>query len=255
MEYRVEELAREADVRVDTIRFYQTRGLIEPPRREGRIALYDDGHLERLRTIRRLAGRGFSLAVIQRMVAGRLDDDPDGALLAAVAGERAAERTLSRDELARETGIPKVLLSAVRAAGLIEPVQLADGEERYSQADLEMARTGLALLEAGFPLDELLGVAVAHAKHVNEVVDRAIELFDAHVRKADRDGHDDDPQRVAEAFQQLLPQVTRLVAQHFQRTLVTRALKRLERKHQDDALSAALEAVESAHLEVDVGWR
>ena len=37
-EFRVEELARRADASVDTIRFYQKRGLLMPPRREGRVA-------------------------------------------------------------------------------------------------------------------------------------------------------------------------------------------------------------------------
>ena len=37
---RVEELARQASVSVDTIRFYQKRQLLPPPEREGRIAWY-----------------------------------------------------------------------------------------------------------------------------------------------------------------------------------------------------------------------
>ena len=37
---RVEDLARAADVSVDTIRFYQKRRLLPPPTRKGRIAWY-----------------------------------------------------------------------------------------------------------------------------------------------------------------------------------------------------------------------
>ena len=37
---RVEDLARAADVSVDTIRFYQKRRLLPPPTRRGRIAWY-----------------------------------------------------------------------------------------------------------------------------------------------------------------------------------------------------------------------
>ncbi len=48
---RVEELARRADVSVDTIRFYQKRRLLPPPRRDGRIAWYGVGHVERLARI------------------------------------------------------------------------------------------------------------------------------------------------------------------------------------------------------------
>ena len=39
MEYRVEELAATAGVRVDTVRFYQSRGLLPAPVRVGRIAV------------------------------------------------------------------------------------------------------------------------------------------------------------------------------------------------------------------------
>ena len=64
MEMRVEQLSAQADVSVDTIRYYQSKGLLTPPRREGRIAWYGDEHLERLGRIRSLQQRGFTLATI-----------------------------------------------------------------------------------------------------------------------------------------------------------------------------------------------
>ncbi|MGW7355992.1 MerR family transcriptional regulator [Streptomyces sp. NPDC054802] len=57
----MEELAREAGITVRTLRFYRERGLIPPPRREGRIAWYDEHHLARLRTIAALLERGHTL--------------------------------------------------------------------------------------------------------------------------------------------------------------------------------------------------
>ena len=77
-EWRVEELAQEADVSVDTIRFYQKRRLLPPPQRRGRIAWYGPEHVERLARIKDLQRRGFSLAVIRRIVTGELDraDEP-----------------------------------------------------------------------------------------------------------------------------------------------------------------------------------
>ena len=67
MEYRVEELAAAGGIRVDTLRFYQSRGLLPPPLRRGRTAIYDDTHLETLRRIRGLQRDGFSLAQIRRL--------------------------------------------------------------------------------------------------------------------------------------------------------------------------------------------
>ncbi|MEV4329851.1 MerR family transcriptional regulator [Streptomyces sp. NPDC049597] len=57
----MEELAKEAGITVRTLRFYRERGLIQPPRREGRIAWYDEHHLARLRTIAALLERGHTL--------------------------------------------------------------------------------------------------------------------------------------------------------------------------------------------------
>ncbi len=66
-EYRMEELARLAGITVRTLRFYRERKLIPPPRREGRIAWYDDHHLARLRTIAALLERGHTLSGIAEL--------------------------------------------------------------------------------------------------------------------------------------------------------------------------------------------
>jgi DNA-binding transcriptional MerR regulator len=250
MEYRVEELARQAGVRVDTIRFYQGRGLLPAPARRGRVAIYEEGHLERLRRIRAWQREGLSLGVIKRLLeAGGAGGHET--LLRAIVQERLGGRTLSRAELAAESNVPEPLIRAVEAAGLVEAIRIGE-EERFTEADLEMARAGLAILQAGFPLDELLQLAVQHAQHVQEMADRAIGLFDRHVREAEANG-EQAPDAVAQAFRVLLPQVPRLVALHFQRSVVKRALERLARGDDAQALNAALAAVESSRLEVT--WR
>lgn len=58
---------------VDTVRYYQSRGLLDPPRREGRIAWYGSAHLERLARIRELQAQGLTLATIGRLLRGELD--------------------------------------------------------------------------------------------------------------------------------------------------------------------------------------
>src|SRR5919204_2336102 len=97
MEYRIEQLARAAGVAVDTIRFYQGKGLLDAPRRQGRVTFYGDSHLERLKRIRSLQQRGFSLTVIRRFLAGELETS-DESLVAAIAAP-AAVATLTLEEL------------------------------------------------------------------------------------------------------------------------------------------------------------
>lgn len=70
---RVEQLSVRAGVSVDTIRYYQSKGLVDPPRREGRVAWYGDSHVERIGRVRSLQQRGFTLATIARLLNGELD--------------------------------------------------------------------------------------------------------------------------------------------------------------------------------------
>ena len=52
MRYRVEQLAAACDVSVDTVRYYQSRGLLQAPEREGRLAWYGPEHAERIASIK-----------------------------------------------------------------------------------------------------------------------------------------------------------------------------------------------------------
>lgn len=244
MEYRVEELAGRAGVAVDTIRYYQARGLLEAPRREGRIAWYGERHLRRLRRVRELAGQGFSLAQVARLLERKARQAPKGELVQALVQEQAAGRTFSREALARESGIPEALLAAAERAGLLRPVQ-AGAQQRFTETDLAMARVGLALLGAGLPAPELLALAQRHARGVDATVERAIDLFEKYVQKG-QGAAPQNPGGVTERFRALLPQVSRLIALHFERTLVARALARSSDPDTQAALARAFSADEGA---------
>ena len=237
-DYRVEQLAAKADVSVDTVRFYQSKGLLPPPRREGRVAWYADEHLDRLDRIRRLQARGLTLAVIGRLLSGELDT-ADEALVTALV-EPAAEETFTLDELAERTGIPLALLEAVEREHLLVPRR--DG---YTAEDVEVAEAGLRLLEHGLPLPEVLALARQHHAAMRAVAERAVELFDAYVRHPLRDSGLPDEEaaaRLVEAFQQLLPATTALVGHHFTRTLLATAQEHIERVGAPAELAAVREA-------------
>jgi DNA-binding transcriptional MerR regulator len=63
-EYRLDELSALSGLSVRNIRAYRERGLLDPPRRQGRSAIYDDRHLSQLRTISELLRKGFTSAHI-----------------------------------------------------------------------------------------------------------------------------------------------------------------------------------------------
>ena len=146
MRYRVEQLAAACDVSVDTIRYYQSRGLVPAPAREGRVAWYDDRHAERIRQVRTLRSRGLTLAAIERVLGNGADPaDADLAIaVAAARGESDQDELLTLDEFADRSGVPASLIQAVEREG-IELGRSEDGEARYTAADIEMVRGALRL--------------------------------------------------------------------------------------------------------------
>ncbi|KUN98046.1 MerR family transcriptional regulator [Streptomyces caeruleatus] len=166
----MEELARLAGITVRTLRFYRERKLIPPPRREGRIAWYDDHHLARLHTISALLERGHTLNGIAEL-AEALDHGRDVADLLGV-------EPPSEEEPVRLT--PEEL--AARFEGQVTPENLAaaldlgylgtDGDEivHISRRLLDVSS---ALVREGIPLAEVL----AAGKRVREHVDDLAEMF------------------------------------------------------------------------------
>ncbi len=231
MRYRVEQLAAACEISVDTVRYYQSRGLLEPPVREGRVAWYGPKHIERIRDVRGLQRKGLTLAAIKRVVDGDLRK-PDADLAEAVAaarGDTTEEELLGLDEFAQRSGVPASLIQAVEREGIRFGVEL-DGQERYTATDIEMVRGALRLLEFGLPLGELLALARDTHEAMTALAGRAVELFDEHVRKPIRDtaaSEEAAAAQLVEAFDTLLPAVTNLVASHFRRLLLTAAEEHL----------------------------
>jgi len=229
--YRVEQLAAACDVSVDTVRYYQSRRLLPPPDREGRVAWYGAEHARRIREVRALQRKGLTLAAIGRVLDGD-QGRPDVDLAAAVHAARGAgeaEELLLLEEFAQRSGVPGSLIQAVEREG-IKLGRTIDGEERYTASDIEMVRGALRLLESGLPLGELLALARETNEAMVRLADRAVELFDEHVRKPIRDTANSDEAAAAElveAFDTLLPAVTNLVANHFRRVLLAEAEGRL----------------------------
>jgi len=251
MEYRVEQLAQATNLSVDTIRFYQGKGLLPPPRRKGRCVFYSDTHLARLREIRKLGDQGFSLALIKRALTPLPQRDEashrsaaDANLLAALVEESFGTRTESSMDAA-QLEIPESFIATARAAGLVHPIE-EDGQARFTNTDLELLRAGYSIVRAGLPVDDFLDLAREHARDTQRIADKAIALFDRHLRK--RDAATQDTESTAKAFRALLPQVTNLVGRYFQRTLVNRALQRFSEKTQpaDDDTGTRHEAGSTA---------
>ena len=66
---KIGELAKRADVPIDTVRYYERDGLIPPPiRRASGYRDYVDADVDRLRFMRRAKGLGFTLHEIRELL-------------------------------------------------------------------------------------------------------------------------------------------------------------------------------------------
>jgi DNA-binding transcriptional MerR regulator len=63
--HTIDELAAAAGLPTRTVRLYQSVGVLHPPQRRGRIAVYSDAHLQCLRLIATLQDRGLRLRAIR----------------------------------------------------------------------------------------------------------------------------------------------------------------------------------------------
>ncbi|MEU5685544.1 MerR family transcriptional regulator [Streptomyces venezuelae] len=166
----MEALAEEAGITVRTVRFYRERGLIPPPRREGRIAWYDEHHLARLRTIAALLERGHTLNGIAELADAFEKGRDVGELLGL--GEPTEEQPvrLTPEELADH------FAGEVTPENLVAALDLGylgtDGDElvHISRRLLDASST---LVRKGVPLAAVLEAG----QRVREHADALAELF------------------------------------------------------------------------------
>ena len=98
-------LARTADVSVETVRYYQRRGLLGTPERAGGIRRYGETDVRRLRFVRLAQAAGFTLEQIGELIELDAGEDRDRArhlarTQIAVLDGRIAEMVRARKALA-----------------------------------------------------------------------------------------------------------------------------------------------------------
>ena len=180
----IDELAREAGVTSRNIRAYQTRGLLPPPRMEGRVGYYDDGHLARLRYIGSLQERGFSLAAIQCL----LEAWDQGRGLNEVLGFEEALRAPWSDETPERVSIGWLLErfpEAVDDLGLVQRAVglglLCEVDGGFDAPSPRLLKIGAELVAAGIPLAAVLDEYEAVVADADRIAERFVALFESNV--------------------------------------------------------------------------
>lgn len=192
-EMRLDDLARAAGVATTTVRLYQAKGLLAPPRLQGRTGWYDDAHLRRLRLISRLQDDGFSLAGI----ASLLDAWESGGGIDALVGvEEQLDELLGEPHAAVVTAADllekfpegSMTPAMVQRAGALGLVELLD-DGTFRIADRRFLDSGAALARLGVPIDVILDEWDALTVHTDAIAGRFIDVFEQHLAPADwRDG-------------------------------------------------------------------
>lgn len=178
----MEELAGEAGITVRTLRFYRERGLIQPPRREGRIAWYDDHHLARLRTITGLLERGHTLNGIADLAA-TFDSGRDVAEVLGL-GEPTEETPvrLTPEQLAdyfQDQATAENLAAAMELGYLgVDGDEIVHISRRLLEASSELVR-------AGVPLDAVLSAGRRVREHADALADLFVRVLRAHTSQTE----------------------------------------------------------------------
>lgn len=185
----IDELAALSKVPSRTIRFYQSKALVQAPVMKGRVAFYAKKHLDRLSLIAQLQDRGLRIEAIRDLVkrldAGELDVSEwlglDAQLKAPWADDR--PRTMGERELLELFGRERVGL----LADLVRHAEV----ERHGDTFLVKSPALIALagkLEAaGVDVEVSTKAAKILSKHLQRSAQELVELF---VRDASSEGKD-----------------------------------------------------------------
>ncbi len=135
-EFTISRAAKAAGVGVETIRFYQRRGLIEQPRRPGNTGYrhYSIDVIRRVRFIRKAQEIGFSLREIEELLWLRSDPAAD----CADVREKAAAKVKDVDgkiaELKKIRAALKKVIATCPGEGALEGCTILDALHQVEQA-------------------------------------------------------------------------------------------------------------------------
>jgi DNA-binding transcriptional MerR regulator len=158
MEITIDELAQRVSMTSRNIREWQRQGLLPPPARRGRVGIYSDEHVARIKRVQQLHSEGFPLDLIRRMIDTGTGSESDIRHLAAevlAPFSTAGPTTVSRAELDNRLG-------AGAAAHLAKLGLIADADD-----DPVSVRDGQAL----DLIDGITGVGVSLERLVATLVD------------------------------------------------------------------------------------
>lgn len=175
----IDEIARDADIPVSTVRMYQNKGLLSPPEKRGRVGYYGANHRDRLRLIAHLQGRGFSLAAIKDSI----DSWQAG---------RSLNHLLGVGDIAPGMAREPLELTPAAMADYFDGVELSQADMQravsiglisidgptITMSSRAFAGIGPEVARLGVPIDRILDEYEALQVSVGEIAERFRQVFD-----------------------------------------------------------------------------
>ncbi|MFS3126902.1 MerR family transcriptional regulator [Nocardioides sp. Bht2] len=228
-EMTIDQLASAVGMTVRNVRAYATRGLLPSPKLVGRKGFYGPEHEARLRLIRDLIDRGYTLGAVEKALVETPElPDPHAldllGLLANPWGGGAPEpEEISRDTLATLAGIegqPELrdaLVAAMEERRLVEVID--DDTLRLLQP--VMVRTGAKALHIGMSMETVLGLFEVITQDTSELAQRFVDAARAEVWKpfAERGMPDAEWEVMLRSFEAIIPVAVQSVLAGFRQAL------------------------------------
>lgn len=213
-EYRIDDLARLAGTTTRNIRVYRDRGLLHPPFRVGRLALFNDTHLTRLRLISSMLDRGYNIAHVREMLTAWEQGKDLGDVLGletAIAGDWAAEKpkTMALTE-ARRLIDDEQAFDRLVAAGLI---RVEDAGQEATVVRPKLIEAFNDIREYGITIDKLIDIHQQIEPLVDQISSILVRAGAEHVQDRIKPGEAlPDDTEVAELITMLVQFRTQAVA-------------------------------------------
>lgn len=179
-ELTIDQLAAKVGMTVRNVRAYASRGLIPAPRLVGRTGYYREEHASRLRLIRDLIDRGYTLAAIERTVLNN-SSLPAGHALALLntldnpLGKQEEPEVVSRDALAAAAGIEPDddLVSRLADSGLVEQVD----EHTLRLLRPSIVHAGTQAIALGLSKESTMAMLPVLAEHLRPIAQQFVDQF------------------------------------------------------------------------------
>ena len=203
--YTIDELAALTGVPSRTIRFYQAKGVLPAPRKQGRVAIYGESHADRLKVVSELQDKGLRLRAIRDVVTR---PDVDGQAIQEWLGvgkrmgwSQNVPQLLTEAQIRELLGEPKAgTISRLARKGAFE-IQGEGANARYLVKSPGLLKIAVALEEAGIDLETAVGLHDILQKRLSRAAEEVVEYATSRIGQGFADSTDpDDVKRAIEAL-------------------------------------------------------